>query len=73
MVWEGSKSKAFSVKSFSLMLSQNNRSDFLWKTLWKSVAPSRVAFFVWEAANEAILTEDNLRTRRKIYVNLRYV
>lgn len=39
--------------------------------MWKSLAPSRVAFFFFalEAANEAILTGDSLRIRCKLYVN----
>lgn len=37
--------------------------------MWRSSAPYRVAFFVWEAANEAILMGDNLRRSHKIYVN----
>lgn len=42
---------------------------FPWKMVWRSLAPYRVAVFAWELANEAILTGDNLRRRRKIYVN----
>ena len=34
-----------------------------WKSIWKTKAPTHVAFFVWTAAMERILTIDNLRRR----------
>lgn len=37
--------------------------------MWRSKVPSRVFFFAWEACHDAILTGDNLRRRRKIYVS----
>ena len=42
---------------------------FLWKLIWKSFAPFRVSFFVWEASHDSILTYDSLRKRGKILVN----
>ena len=32
-----------------------------WKTIWKSKAPLRVAFFVWTVVLGKMLTMDNLR------------
>ena len=40
-----------------------------WKSIWKSKAPPRVAFFVWTAALGRILTTDNLRRRRVIVLD----
>lgn len=60
------KSEKFSVKSYYFLRTQGDRFAFPWKIVWKSIAPSRVA---WELAYEAILTGDNLRCRCKIYVD----
>jgi hypothetical protein len=40
-----------------------------WKSIWKSKAPPRVAFFVWTAALGRILTTDNLRRCRVIVLD----
>ena len=40
-----------------------------WKSIWRSKAPPRVAFFVWTAALGRILTTDNLRRRRVIVLD----
>jgi hypothetical protein len=37
--------------------------SFPWKIIWKSQVPPRVAFFVWIAALERILTINNLWER----------
>ena len=42
---------------------------FPWKIIWKSLAPLRVSFFVWEATHDSILAYDNLQKRGKILVN----
>ena len=44
-------------------------SNFPWKGVWKVKIPKWVAFFVWTAVHEQILTLDNLRLRRRILVN----
>lgn len=51
------------------MLARRDKLLFPWKIVWKFLAPCRVAFLAWEVVNEAILTSDSLRRRRKIYVN----
>lgn len=73
VVWKGAINYLFSVKSYYSKLSSRDNITFPWKVVWKSRAPNRVAFFVWEAANGAILTGDNLRSRRSIYVNWCYM
>lgn len=67
--WEGDRGNKFSVKSYYSLLSGKEDSGFPWKSVWKTRAPSRAAFFAWEACHEAILTGDNLRIRRMIYVD----
>jgi hypothetical protein len=39
------------------------RHSFPWKSIWRTKAPPRVAFFAWTAAWGKILTVDNLRRR----------
>ena len=41
--------------------------------LWRSLAPSKASFFVWEALRGKILACDNLQKRRKILVNRCYM
>jgi hypothetical protein len=40
-----------------------------WKSIWKTKAPPRVAFFVWAAALGRILTTKNLRRRHIIVID----
>ena len=42
---------------------------FPWKGVWKVKAPRRVSFFVWTAVWDRILTGDNLRGRRMVFVD----
>jgi hypothetical protein len=42
---------------------------FPWKSIWKTKAPLRVAFFAWTATRSKIRTVDNLRRRGMIVVN----
>jgi hypothetical protein len=58
--WIPSKSKSFLAKSYYQVLSNPARSTIPWKSIWKVIAPSRMAFFVWTAALGKILTLDNL-------------
>ena len=70
-------SEKFTVKSFYLHLSSSlgnsssSLSDggFPWSIIWKSSAPFKVSFFVWEASCGKILTCDNLQKRVKALVN----
>lgn len=43
--------------------------SFPWKSIWKIIAPFRVAFFTWTAAWERILTGENLRNRGLVLVD----
>jgi hypothetical protein len=62
--WIPSRKGKFDVRSFYRTLVCNNVSPFPWKSIWKTKAPLKVAFFAWAAALGKILTLDNLRRRR---------
>lgn len=72
VLWEGEKSRIFSVQSYYQKIRRSNKL-FPWKAVWKSKAPARVSVFMWEAANGAVLTGDNLCIRKKFYVNWCYM
>jgi len=64
--WVSSKKCLFKVKSFfSLACSRGSR--FPWKSVWRTQAPSRAAFF------GKILTMNNLRKRYVIVINRCYM
>jgi hypothetical protein len=67
--WVPSRKGLFEVKSFYQMLSLCGSVSFPWKSVWKSKAPPRVAFFVWLAVHSKILTLDNLGRRGLVVVN----
>ena len=67
--WCGSQKKGFQVKSFYKALLPQTTTVGPWKCIWKSKVPTRVAFFVWTAALDHILTTDNLRRRRVIIMD----
>jgi hypothetical protein len=57
------------MSSFYRALSPHGSGSFPWKSVWKSKAPPRVAFFVWTAVHSKILTLDNLGRRGLVVVN----
>jgi hypothetical protein len=59
----------FKVKSFYHVLLPRGSSSFPWKSIWRTKAPPRVAFFAWTTTRSKILTFDNLRRRGIIMVN----
>uniref|UniRef100_A0A2N9H196 Reverse transcriptase zinc-binding domain-containing protein n=1 Tax=Fagus sylvatica TaxID=28930 RepID=A0A2N9H196_FAGSY len=67
--WCGSQTKLFQVKSFYRRLLPQNAVVGPWKNIWKPKVPTRVAFFVWTAALNRILTTNNLRRRRVIIMD----
>jgi hypothetical protein len=60
LLWVPSKRGIFKVKSFLCSLCYEE-SRFPWKSVWRTQAPLRAAFFAWLAALGKILTLDNLR------------
>ena len=73
MCWQGSASGAFHVKAYYKALLPTAGHIIPWKSIWKTRAPPRVAFFVWAAALGCILTIDNLRKREVIVIDWCYM
>ena len=75
--WDLNTKGCFTVRSFYLKLLHLNYSSpetrcdrgFPCKFVWKSLAPVKVSFFVWEASHGKILTCDNLQQKGIILVN----
>jgi len=67
--WVPSKKGVFKVKTYFNSLNGSEGSCFPWKSVWRTQAPSRSAFFSWSAALGKILTVDNLRKRSIIIVD----
>ena len=67
--WQPTSRKEFEVKSLYHVLHSPTQPLFPWRTVWKSWVPSKVAFFVWTAALDKILTTDNLRERGVIIMD----
>jgi hypothetical protein len=57
------------VRSFYNILISNVSFPFPWKSIWRTKAPPRVAFFVWSVALGKILTLDNLRKKNMVLIN----
>ena len=64
MYWIPSKDKGFLVSDYYRILVGTTFYGFPWKSIWKQKIPSRVAFFVWNAALGKCLMIDNLRKRK---------
>jgi hypothetical protein len=67
--WLPYRKGVFEVKSFYRAFSPHGSGSFPWKSVWKSKAPPRVAFFVWTVVHSKILTLDNLGRRGLVVVN----
>ena len=67
--WILSHKGIFDVRSFYKILAYKDNSSFPRKSIWRTKAPLKVAFFAWSAALGKILTMDNLRKRQLIVVN----
>jgi hypothetical protein len=66
LCWRGSSKTGFQVKAYYNALLPTTGHVIPWKSIWKTKAPPRVAFFVWAAAMGRILTTGNLRKRHVI-------
>ncbi|OVA00064.1 Reverse transcriptase zinc-binding domain [Macleaya cordata] len=69
VMWMASKSKEFTVAScygsLTQQFQQNFRADLVWKQEW----PPKIAFFLWLAIHNRILTLDNMERRGYMFVN----
>ena len=69
MKWKLKPNGDFDIWSFYNKLRDSPSIVFPWKAIWKAKAPRRVSFFVWCVAWNKILTGDNLRLRRLVFVD----
>lgn len=67
--WSLSHKGSFDVSSFYKGLSCKDAIFFPWKSIWRTKAPLKVAFFAWTAVLGKILTLDNLRKKRVIVID----
>ncbi|XP_060187660.1 uncharacterized protein LOC132616913 isoform X2 [Lycium barbarum] len=54
----------------TMVKDQNTSKKIYWKLVWRTRQPLRVTCFIWTALKEACLTQDNLRRRGVIVVNM---
>uniref|UniRef100_A0A7C9ALA2 Reverse transcriptase domain-containing protein n=1 Tax=Opuntia streptacantha TaxID=393608 RepID=A0A7C9ALA2_OPUST len=79
--WRLNSKGCYTVKSFYLKFLNSNHSirgitevtGFPCQIIWRSLAPAKVSFFVWEASHGKILTIDNLQRRGFSLVNRCYM
>ena len=77
VIWYLNSKGCFTVKSYYVKIASVpssplhliSRMCFPWNLIWKSLAPFRVSFFIWEVAHIGIFTYDNLQKMGKILVN----
>ena len=69
MRWKLKPNGVFDIRSFYNKLRDSPSTVFPWKAIWRAKAPRRVSFFVWCVARNKILTGDNLRLRRLVFVD----
>ncbi|XP_059428544.1 uncharacterized protein LOC132162314 [Corylus avellana] len=67
--WVPARKGKFNVCSFYNILISKDNTPFPWKSIWRTKAPPRVAFFAWSAALGKILTLDNLRKMNMVVIN----
>jgi hypothetical protein len=67
--WVPDRKGKYAMKSFYNVLIYRDCNPFPWKSIWRTKAPPRVAFFVWSATLGKILTLDNLRKKNMELVN----
>ena len=69
MRWKLKLNGDFDIRSYYNKLRNSPSIVFPWKAIWKVKAPRRVSFFVWCVAWNKILTGDNLRLRKLVFVD----
>ena len=69
MRWKLKPNGLFDIWSFYNKLRDSPSIVFPWKAIWRAKAPRQVSFFVWCVAWNKILTGDNLRIRRLVFVD----
>ena len=67
--WQLKGDGKFDIRSYYQAIQGNPNLLFPWKGVWKPKIPKRVAFFLWTAAHNRILTLDNLMLTNRTLVN----
>ena len=63
LCWRLKGDGMFDTRSYYHAIRGDSNSLFPWKGVWKPKIPRRVAFFLWTATHDGILTLDNLMLR----------
>ena len=66
LCWHLKGNVKFDTRSYYHAIQGTSNSWFPWKGVWKTKILKLVAFFLWTAAHDRILTLDNLRLRGRI-------
>ena len=69
MRWKLKLNGDFDIWSYYNKLRNSPSIVFHWKAIWKVKTPRQVSFFVWCVTWNKILTGDNLRFRRLVFVD----
>ena len=69
LIWQLNRTGIFDVCSFYNSLLKVPSISFSWQSIWCIKIPKRVAFFLWTAARNWILTIDNLVKKNLPLVN----
>ena len=69
LCWRLKRDGKFDTQSFYQAIQGTPNVLFPWKGVWKPKIPKQVAFFLWAAAHDWILTLDNLMLRGRPLVN----
>jgi hypothetical protein len=67
--WKLTSQKVFSVNLYYKHLSSPTYRSYPWKNVWKTLAPSKVNFFIWTPSLGKVLTIDNLRKRQLVLLD----
>ena len=67
--WKLTSQKVFSVNSYYKHISSPTYRSYPWKNVWKTLAPSKVNFFIWTPSLGKVLTIDNLRKRQLVLLD----
>ncbi|KAL0015045.1 hypothetical protein SO802_002114 [Lithocarpus litseifolius] len=67
--WKLKPNGEFDTRSYYNKLRDSPPNAFPWKGIWRVKAPRRVSFFIWCVAWNKILTGDNLRLRKLVFVD----
>uniref|UniRef100_A0A2N9HVB8 N-acyl-aliphatic-L-amino acid amidohydrolase n=1 Tax=Fagus sylvatica TaxID=28930 RepID=A0A2N9HVB8_FAGSY len=67
--WKLTLQKVFSVNSYYKHLLSIAYRSYPWKNVGKTLAPSKVNFFIWTTSLRKVLTIDNLRKRQLVLLD----